>query len=116
MRWSASMKLGSCFRAPAAAAWLRDLEAEFTRNVNRVHRLRNAILHGYPLQPEVVRVSAPFARSISIHAAHSLIDGAATGRPLLAHLDSLRRRYTTSRDSLLKGASPVDAFGWTAGR
>jgi hypothetical protein len=99
----------------AAAAWLRDLEEEFARNLLRTHRLRNAILHGYPLQLDVVAANGAFARSVTIHAVHELVGAAAAGVDLTAHMRNRRDDYDKRRALLEGGAAPVDAFGWTAG-
>jgi hypothetical protein len=100
----------------AAAKWLDEIEVEFARNLNRVHRLRNAILHGYPIHRDVVAASSTFARAISIHAAHALINATATGQDLAKHLNALRDDYASCRRKLESGTEPADAFGWTAGQ
>jgi hypothetical protein len=100
---------------PAAAAWLSELEREFARNLNRTHRLRNGILHGYPLQLDIVAANSAFARSISIHAVHELIDATAGGQDLATHMRGRRDDYQRRRKLLEGGAIPADAFGWTAG-
>jgi hypothetical protein len=100
----------------ATAAWLDEIELEFNRNLNRVHRLRNAILHGYPLLPDVVAANGRFARSIAIHAVHNLTDAIAASEPLDAHLERVRANYAAKGDALQSGMPSVDALGWTAGR
>jgi hypothetical protein len=97
-----------------AAGWLAKLEQEFSRNLDRTHRLRNAILHGYPLELDVVAANSAFARSISVHAVHGLVDATAVGDDLTAHMRALRADYQRRRALLDAGTAPVDAFGWTA--
>lgn len=100
---------------PAAARWLSELEQEFSRNLGRTHRLRNAILHGYPLQLDVVASNSAFARSISVHGVHELVDATVGGHDLTAHMRTRRDDYQRRRALLEAGTAPVDAFGWTAG-
>jgi hypothetical protein len=99
----------------AAARWLSELEQEFGRNLDRMHRLRNAILHGYPLQLDVVAANSPFARSISTHAVHEVVDALAAGQDLATHMSGRRKEYERRRKLLEGGTAPVDAFDWTAG-
>lgn len=100
---------------PAAARWLSELEQEFSRNLSRTHRLRNAILHGYPLELDVVASNSAFARSISVHGVHELVDATAGGHDLTAHMHARRDDYQRRRALLEAGTAPVGAFGWTAG-
>lgn len=100
---------------PAAARWLSDLEQEFTRNLSRTHRLRNAIVHGYPLQLDVVAANSAFARSVSVHAVHELVDATVVGQDLATHMRARRDDYHQRRALLEAGTAPADAFAWTAG-